>query len=117
MFKKRKAFALILIAILSLTTFLVYGDDVTLGTVSNDLLGPVNAARYVFNAAAFIVGAFLVIGSFNKYLKHRQNPQEAPIGGVIIWFVLGLAMLAIPVLHYLSVKAAIGTGAGDVVGN
>ena len=115
--KKIKIISFILLAlVIDLNSVISYGQTaVGLGGVANDALGPIVFLRYLLDAASFIVGAAILLSAFFRYLRHRQNPQEAPLSTVIFWAILGLILIAIPLLHYLSVAAATDTGAGDVV--
>ncbi|OGT31432.1 MAG: hypothetical protein A3E87_03645 [Gammaproteobacteria bacterium RIFCSPHIGHO2_12_FULL_35_23] len=87
----------------------------SLGGVAQDALGPIIFLRYALDAASFILGGLLLMSAFMRYLRHKQNPQESPLGTIIFWAILGIVLIAIPLLHYLAVMAATDTGAGNVV--
>lgn len=101
---------LLIIFLLSLSSAFA-SSGITLGGMANDAMGPIEILRHLFNAASVIVGASFLISAWFRYLRHRRNPQESPLGTVLVFAILGVALIAMPFLYQLSHQAAIQSGA------
>ena len=114
--KKTKFILFILLLLIDVTAFAFYGQhsQVGLGNVAGDLLGPLGLLRHLFNIASLILGVVMLISGFSRYLRYRKNPQESPLSTVLLWFFLGLVLIAIPLLHYAAIIAAQKTGTANV---
>ena len=87
----------------------------SLGSISQNMLQPINWLRYAFNIASILLGVYMLLSAFTRYKRFRENPQESPLSTVIFWAFLGIVLIVIPILYMLSVQAARATGAGDLV--
>jgi flagellar biosynthesis protein FlhB len=87
----------------------------TLGSVSNKLNEGVHFIGSALYIASFGVGAFLIMSAISRFFRWRKNSMETSLITVIFSFLLGLALVAIPFIHTLVVKAAIATGQGSVI--
>lgn len=85
-----------------------------IGLMATSMLEPINMLRQLMNAASIIVGIYLLISAFTRYLRFRQNPQESPIGTVFFWAILGVILIAIPLAYHFAMMAAAHTGMNDV---
>ena len=83
---------------------LVFADE-SLGGISENVLGPINILRHLFNIASIVLGIFLLLSAFNRYVRYRQNPQESPLSTVITWALLGVLLIVIPIAYHLSQEA------------
>ncbi len=83
---------------------------ISLGGLANAAMGPVSILRYLFNAASVMVGVFFFIASWQRYLKHRRNPQETPLSTVVVFFILAIALVTLPFLHQLTMLASAYAG-------
>ena len=77
----------------------------SLGGVASHMTDPLEGMRHVFNVASILLGVFLLLAAFNRYMRHRQNPIESPLGTVILWAVLGILLIIIPIAYQLSQEA------------
>tara|TARA_R110002110_G_scaffold400317_1_gene616632 strand:+ start:52153 stop:52686 length:534 start_codon:yes stop_codon:yes gene_type:complete len=75
--------------------------DPSIGSISEDLMGPTAILTKMVLVACYMVGVGLIIFSLAQYKQHRQNPKLVPLGTPIILFILGVVALLIP---YVSVS-------------
>jgi hypothetical protein len=86
-----------------------------LGGVANNMREPIDAARYVFNAGSYILGAGFLVGGFFRFMRFRQNPQEAPLGSVFALLVIGIILVALPLSYQLTHHFSVQGGMTDVI--
>lgn len=110
----RFCFKIALSIILTLSVSLAFAHSgITLGGMADDAMGPISILRHLFNAASVVVGLFFLMSAWLRYLRHRKNPMESPLGTVLVFAVLGLALIAMPFLYQLSHQAAVSSGAAN----
>lgn len=91
--KNLRLFAILLC---SITT--AYAED---GQVTKNLLTLFAGMNSIFSGICIIVGIGLVFASFIQYRQHKMNKLLVPISKPIMMFILGLVLIAIPILgHY-----------------
>lgn len=111
----RAGIKLIIVSLTGILSVVAYAQGDGIGLVADSLLGPLSMLREVMNAASILTGIYLLASAFMRYLRHRKNPQESPLGTVIFWAVLGVVLIAIPLTYHYSTMFAKSTGVGDVV--
>ncbi|MEO8400751.1 MAG: hypothetical protein ABI597_03005 [Gammaproteobacteria bacterium] len=92
-------FLLFCMAIFSCTAF---ANNVGLGQVANNLMEPVTILSGFLSGAAIILGLSLLFASFARYMQYRVNPLAHPIGSVITLFLIGILLLALPLIYKLT---------------
>lgn len=65
------------------------------------LLSGTSLLTKFFWAACIFTGVYLVTSGFVNYKEHRNNPKLIPLSTVIVYFILGLAVIGIPFLSRL----------------
>ena len=117
MYKKINSLLLWLLILLQglITTPSYAASGTSLGTMASDVMEPLAILRYMLDAGSVMIGLFLITASFSRYLRHRRNPQESPLGTVIFWLLLGIVLVVLPILYRLSMLASVKTGAVDAV--
>lgn len=87
----------------------------SLGQIAQNMNGPIDMARQVFSFVSIVVGIFFLFSAFLRYLRFRQNSQEAPISSVVVYFLVGIAFICIPLAHQISLLFAAHAGVANVV--
>lgn len=54
-----------------------------------------------FWAACIFTGIYLLTAGLVNYKEHRNNPKLIPLSTVIVYFILGLAVIGVPFLNRL----------------
>jgi hypothetical protein len=93
----------------------VQAHGVSLGQASANALRPVQLLREVFSAAAVLLGIYFIFSGVQRYMRHRRNKQEQPIGRVIMCFAVGFAFIGLTLAYRYSVTTAGEHGMGDLV--
>jgi hypothetical protein len=66
------------------------------GEVANNLNQTVlTPVKDIMQGTGYILGAALLLVSIHKFQRYRQNPQETPFFTVLVYFFLGLLLIAI----------------------
>jgi hypothetical protein len=73
-----------------------------MGQVANNMLEPVYLISNFVSSASIIIGGTCLFGSFLKYMQHRVNPLAAPIGTVLVLFIMGLVLVCLPLAYRLT---------------
>lgn len=71
------------------------------GEFANEMVAPVGLIASFITAASIMIGVGCIFGAFLRYSQFRINPLAAPIGSVILLLVLGLVLLALPMLNWV----------------
>ena len=77
-------------------------DELDLGHLAFNIMGPLSLLLNLIYLACFIVGGSLVFASIIKFLEHRQNPLTVSISLVITLFISGIVLLFLPFISYLT---------------
>lgn len=78
--------------------------------ISGTLLSIFSSVNSVFSSVAIIIGIGLLAGAFIQYKEHKRNPLQVPISRPIVVFILGVVLIAIPLLGEM-------TQGGGIVNN
>ena len=81
-----------------------YNDEEATGLgrmASHMIQGPMTILMHFIDDACYVAGIVLLLVGFNKYMRHRQNPQEIPISTPIVYFILGIVIILLPFSYYL----------------
>ncbi len=70
----------------------------TVGDVADKLIVGTDFLTHFMHFACIIVGIILLIMALSFYKAHRDNPKFIPIERPIIYFFLGLILIALPYL-------------------
>ncbi len=95
--------------------FTVAAAAENIGDVAGNITVPIVVARYFFSGGSYVLGAGFFIAAFFRYMRFRQNPQESPIGMVIVLLLIAIGLVVLPFSYQLSNYLAVEHGAGDVV--
>jgi hypothetical protein len=71
-----------------------------IGDFANAMIEPVGLLAHMITAASIMIGVGCLFGGFLRYTQFRINPLAAPLSSVITLVVLGLVLLALPLLNY-----------------
>ncbi len=63
--------------------------------------GPLFGLEKFLYGVCYVVGAILLINAYNKYNRHRRNPQEVPLSTVIVYVILALVIIGITFVKHL----------------
>lgn len=74
----------------------------TFNSVTDNVMGPIEIVRHLFNAASVILGFYLILAAVQGYLKHRKSPHEAPLSNVIVGVILGSIFMVLPFTYELA---------------
>jgi len=105
----------IVIFILILSLFATSMGAISIGEVANNLERPISIIRHLFFIGAYILGAGFLVSAVFRYFRFRQNPQEAPFSSVIVLFLIGFALIIVPLTYRLSHRLAITEGMQNVI--
>lgn len=78
----------------------------SLGGMAQSMLVPISALAQLFYKMFYILGAAMIVGSGVQYKAHRDNPSQIPINRPIFLLVVGLVLIAVPLIAQLSASAA-----------
>jgi len=95
----------LIIRLLILTLFLpslAYAAGPTLGDVAGRLTGVASGVYLLLYKIFYVVGIAMLVGSLIRFKEHRDNPQQVPFSQPITLLLLGLGVIAIPVIAKLS---------------
>ena len=85
---------------------MVWAEHTGLGSMAESMVqGPLTIIMNFIDDACYIAGIIMILVGFNKYLRYRQNPQETPISTPIVYFLLGAAVILLPLVYYLVQRA------------
>lgn len=73
-----------------------------LGDIANNIMEPVVVVSGFLASASLILGIACLFSSLIRYMQHRVNPLAHPISTVITLFILGLALLVLPLVNKLT---------------
>lgn len=73
-----------------------------LARVSDNAMSPVTIVNDMLSSTAILLGMAFIVYAGLSYRKHRMNPLEVPISQVIVLLVLGIILVCLPFLHYLT---------------
>jgi len=79
-----------------------FADDVSLGQLSTNLMGPVSVLAELLYKICYVLGAMFILGSVLQYKNHRDNPSQIPISRPILLLVFGLIFIGFPFFAQLS---------------
>jgi hypothetical protein len=72
------------------------------GQVANNILEPVTIASSFISGISIIIGMTSLLSAFLRYMQHRVNPLAQPISTVILLVVLGVILIALPLIYKLT---------------
>lgn len=73
-----------------------------LGHLADNLMSPITMAAGFLNGISVIIGAICLFSSVVRYMQHRVNPLAQPLGTVVLLLVLGIVLLALPLVDQLT---------------
>lgn len=91
-------------SLLTLIPVRVLAEITGYGAVANNLMVPVSIVSDILCSIAIILGITSLFASFLKYMQYRVNPLANPIGSVILLFVMGVALVSLPLIYKLTVS-------------
>lgn len=86
-------FAIVLLPIASATS---------LADMANTLSSGGSFIISILEIACFIIGLIFMAMAYMKYKIHKSQPKLEPLPGVILIFILGILIFAIPFADYLA---------------
>ena len=78
---------------------------VTLGQLSENAMGPVAGLGKIMNYICLVAGIGFLLGAIIQYKYHRDNPQQVRLSTPILLLVLGLSLVALPLLAGASISS------------
>ncbi len=104
-FSKRSIF--VLLGVLSLFCFssAVCAQNISLGSVSNNLLGPFSGVSRLLMVASYLMGGAFLAASIIRYFEYRRNPVQVRLSSVIFMFILGALLIGLPLIASLSASS------------
>jgi hypothetical protein len=75
--------------------------DGGVGDVANNLMDPLTFMGDFLQAGCFIVGGGFIFASVVKFFDHRRSPTMVPLSTVVLLFIAGLVLVALPFLSYV----------------
>ena len=76
------------------------------GDWASFMLGPTKTIGKLVHILCFITGAGFIVGSLIQYKYHRENPQQVRISTPIFMLILGVAIVAVPLLSHMSTSSS-----------
>lgn len=73
-----------------------------LGQVASNMLEPVTIASSFLSGISIVIGMTCLFSAFLRYMQHRINPLAQPISTVFLLVVLGVILLALPLVYRLT---------------
>ena len=97
---KKTRYFLTLLLIIFVTS--AFAQDESLGELSEQVLVPIGYLSNIFNYVCWIVGTALVLSGVIQYKGHRKNPVQVRLSRVIVFWILGLFLIALPFIGHLA---------------
>jgi hypothetical protein len=97
--------------ILFALTILFPSLALSLGRVSSNVMEIFGHVNTVFSGVSTIAGIGMLCASFVQYKHHKRNRLQVPISRPIIFFILGLALMALPYAGELTIGGGIANNA------
>ncbi len=72
------------------------------GQVATNILEPVTIASSFMSGISIVIGMTSLFSAFLRYMQHRVNPLAQPISTVILLVVLGVILIALPLIYKLT---------------
>ena len=83
------------------TTIVFAAPPVGIGSVANNLLGPVSFLSDFLYTTCFIIGGSFIFASIVKYFDHKRNPLAVPMSTVVFLLIAGCALLVLPFANFI----------------
>ena len=80
----------------------VYAAGQSLGDVSRTLTGITGGLGKMMYGVSFVAGVAFILAGAVQYKYYRDNPQMIRLSTPIMYFFLGLALVALPFLGMIS---------------
>lgn len=97
-FKNLSKFVFLFLGLISVSSVIAVND---IAEATGTLLSGTSLLTKFFWAACIFTGVYLLTAGFVNYKEHRNNPKLIPLSTVIVYFILGLAVIGIPFLSRL----------------
>jgi hypothetical protein len=81
--------------------FVGAAPNIGVGEFANEMVEPIGLVASLITTGSIMIGIGCLFGAFLRYSQYRINPLAAPIGSVILLVVLGLVLLALPMLNWV----------------
>ena len=79
------------------------GRTVGLGeAAASAISGPLASLHHFMNGAFFVIGFIALILGVKKSRGYWFNPLECPLTFCIGYFIVGILMISVPFIHYLT---------------
>ncbi len=102
--RKQKIIISLLFTLLLLSIYMIMSTHVYAAEADAAKDAP-NKAKAIFNAALLILkylsytaGVFFIFASLFKFDQHKKNPTQIPMSQPLTLFVIGAALLVLPVI-------------------
>jgi intracellular multiplication protein IcmD len=82
----------------------------SLGGMAQSMLVPIDVMTLLMYKICYILGGAMIVGSGVQYKAHRDNPQQIPINRPIFLLIIGLVLVALPLIAQLSGASSASTG-------
>lgn len=73
-----------------------------IGEVADAAMVPMMALSKTMVAMAFVSGVGFLLAALIQYKYHRENPQQVRFSTPVLLFLLGLALVALPIIAKFS---------------
>ncbi len=70
--------------------------------ISDNLLGTTRGLHDFIQGVSLVAGVGLLLGSFIQYRDHKRNPNQVRLSTPVVFFILGLTLVALPYISRLS---------------
>lgn len=86
------------------TPALDQNKPVSVSSMSDNLMQPIEIVRHLCNAASILLGIYMIVSAVQNYFKHRRSPHEASLTTVILGLILGLIFLLLPLTYQIATQ-------------
>ncbi len=95
----------------ALSQYAYAATEPTLGQAAGNMLEPIGLLQDGLHKICFIIGGMLIVGAGLQYKSHRENPSAVRISTPIVLFLLGLALILLPLISMQSSASQAAAGA------
>ncbi len=78
----------------------------SVGGMAQSILVPIDAMTGLMYKICYVLGGAMIVGSGIQYKAHRDNPQQVPLNRPIFLLLVGLVLIALPLIAQLSAAAS-----------